>query len=295
MAQRLSLRLADGNELVLLARDGIEEFGQLGELLGVATQPDSGGPVPVASVALAATAQPGNTISATPNGLLQIRLLDDDARWLEIVIEPRVQSNALMRMRVWHYLILCAGIGAALRGLPVVLMHGAVLLHGSSAILLCGDSGIGKSTTARRWEALGNSFAADDMFLLEFGPTDCFHAYALPTWSRCRVKPEGLRYPFDQAIPVAGTLGLSRDNRDDIIQTATRVDFLGYILRSMCFHTSKLVKRLPDAQQRLFSARMALNAGRLADAFPPCILGANLHGNLADALDGYLARCTSAR
>ncbi len=283
----LSVPLACGNEFCLQAPKGLSDFDELGRLLGMIPKPGVA-KAPVASVSLSIECHSGVLVYSSPRGQLEMRLQEAD-RYFTIFITPHVLSRQLFRMFLWHYLVSCGGVGAVLQGLPVALVHGAILMHGDSAVLLCGDSGIGKSTTSRRWESLGHAFAADDMFLLEYGPDGRFYVHALPTWSRCRVKPEAPRVPFDRPLPVAGVLGLSRDDDNDVIEDVSHVVFLGHVLRSMTFHTSILVTHLPPEDQRLFSARVAATAGRVADAFPPRRLAANLTGDLAAALDGYLA------
>ncbi len=312
----LSVRLVCGEEFSLRVPEDLTDIDEFAFLLGVTPKPGVSA-IPMASVSLSilengdnlgvvqktvgtdgvlvvekqkqnSNNEPSrNLLYSSLRGRLQIHLQED--KHLELTAVPQAMSRPSFRMHLWHLTVVCGAMGAVLRGLPVVLMHGAVLMHGDSAVLLCGDSGIGKSTTSRRWESLGHAFAADDMFLLEYGPDGRFYAYALPTWSRCRVKPEAPRVPFDRPLPVAGVLGLSRDDDNDVIEDVSRVVFLGHVLRSMTFHTSILVTYLPQDDQRLFSARVAATAGRIAATFPPRRLAANLNGDLAAALGSYLA------
>lgn len=64
-----------------------------------------------------------------------------------------------------------------------LLLHGAVLSGPTGGVLLCGASGVGKSTAARRlalpWRALG-----DDCALLTRAPSGAYLAQPMPTWSR---------------------------------------------------------------------------------------------------------------
>jgi hypothetical protein len=64
---------------------------------------------------------------------------------------------------VWQVATVCAYTAALLRGEPVLLMHCAMLERNGEALLLCGESGIGKSTSSRRWLNDGGTAVADDM------------------------------------------------------------------------------------------------------------------------------------
>ena len=73
---------------------------------------------------------------------------------------------------LWQLGLLTACISAVLRGARILPVHGALLAVSKGGLLLCGQSGMGKSTTSRRWQAAGGSVPADDMVLLECGG-DC--------------------------------------------------------------------------------------------------------------------------
>ena len=63
------------------------------------------------------------------------------------------------------------------------MVHGALMARGGRGVLLCGPSGMGKSTTARRMTAEGFEVLADDCFLLRRGAAGEYFARPLPTWS----------------------------------------------------------------------------------------------------------------
>ena len=285
MISHLPLRLSSGAVIAIQNCGGCDGFGRFAELLGGAAIPGRA-VAPVVELSLRASDLVERVIYASPRGNLKVALTDDDGSF-EVAVAPGGLDDATRQMRAWHYSMLCAGIGAVLRGIPAILVHGAALMKGDSALLLCGESGIGKSTTAKRWEKLGRKFAADDMFLLEYGREGGFFAHALPTWSRCMKAPEEPRFPVDAALPVAGILGLSRSTRGDVVEPVSKADFLGQILRSMSFHTKGIVKLLPRESQLIFGRRLAEAAGCVADRFPACGLFADLNGDLAAALDGY--------
>jgi len=63
------------------------------------------------------------------------------------------------------------------------MVHGALMERNGRGILLCGPSGIGKSTTARRMADEGFRVLADDCFLLRRDGGGKYWARPLPTWS----------------------------------------------------------------------------------------------------------------
>ena len=63
------------------------------------------------------------------------------------------------------------------------MMHGALMARDGRGVLLCGPSGIGKSTTAGRMQAEGFEVLADDCFLLRRSDDGAYFARPLPTWS----------------------------------------------------------------------------------------------------------------
>ena len=63
------------------------------------------------------------------------------------------------------------------------MVHGALMSKNGRGVLLCGPSGIGKSTTAERMAAEGFEVLADDCFLLRRDGDGRYWARPLPTWS----------------------------------------------------------------------------------------------------------------
>ena len=284
MERYLALQLACGGEIAIQDRLGVGGFGEFADMLGC-TAISGVHPVPAVELRRYDSGRRGSVIYTSARGLLKIRLLDDGA--FEAVVDLGVIERHRPRMRLWHYSILCAGVFAVLRGIPAVLMHGAALMHGDSALLLCGESGIGKSTTAARWEKLGRRFAADDMFLLEYGSDAGFCVHALPTWSRCAEAPEAPRFPVGQALPVSGVLGLARGGTDERVEEISSAEFFGQIVRSAFFHCSGVLKQLPEDERLKFCRGISDVSGRLAAGYPPCGLFAALNGDLERTIENY--------
>ena len=121
---------------------------------------------------------------------------------------------------VWQTALIYAGMNAILRGENAVLVHCAVLESNRGAVLLFGESGMGKSTASTRWRAYGGKCVSDDMALLDFsGADDVIRVRRMPTWSACREEKNEWNYPTDEEIPLAEVLALGRSEsgRDEIV------------------------------------------------------------------------------
>ena len=188
---------------------------------------------------------------------------------------------------LWQLGLLTACISAVLRGARILPVHGALLAVSKGGLLLCGQSGMGKSTTSRRWQAAGGSVPADDMVLLECGGEEVI-AHPLPTWSRCRESLEGASYPFEPALPVAGVFALARgEEREELKEAASREFFMSIYSACCCF-ASPLVRLLPQEERERLLAAIRETADRLAEVSPPTALFAHLDGNLQKTLKDYL-------
>ena len=188
---------------------------------------------------------------------------------------------------LWQLGLLTACISTVLRGARILPVHGALLAVSKGGLLLCGQSGMGKSTTSRRWRAAGGSVPADDMVLLECGGEEVI-AHPLPTWSRCRESLEGASYPFEPALPVAGVFALARgEEREELKEAASREFFMSIYSACCCF-ASPLVRLLPQEERERLLAAIRETADRLAEVSPPTALFAHLDGNLQKTLKDYL-------
>lgn len=189
---------------------------------------------------------------------------------------------------VWHGVVLAAASAALLRGENVLLLHGAMLERDGEALLLCGESGVGKSTTSCRWQACGNRAFADDMILLEFIDGEVL-AHRLPTWSACRAGgTAGKSYPFAPPLRVKNLLALGRSDDGEKIIPLPEADFLAQLYHCVCFHYEPMLKKLPEAERYAAAETMYRLFLKLAKIFPPQALLAALDGNLTETLRGFL-------
>lgn len=94
------------------------------------------------------------------------------------------------------------------------LMHGALLLEPDTgqAVVLFGESGIGKSTSARRFAEQGGVVLSDDKLTLTRLADGSYRAQPLPTWSRLGQGDISVR--FTESVPVAAVMKLTRGHGD---------------------------------------------------------------------------------
>lgn len=189
---------------------------------------------------------------------------------------------------VWHGMVLAAASAALLRGENVLLIHGAMLEQNGEALLLCGESGVGKSTTSCRWRQIGNRAVADDMILLEFSGGDIL-AHRLPTWSACREGGvAGKSYPFAPALRVKNILALGRSDDHEKISPLPEADFLAQLYHCAYFHYEPMLAKLPEQYRYAAAEKMAELFWQAAEISPPRALLAALDGNLNESLRGLL-------
>ena len=199
-------------------------------------------------------------------------------------------QNPYYGVYAWQVSIVCACTAALLRGQPVLMMHCAMLERDGKAVLLCGESGIGKSTSSRRWCADGGSAIADDMVLLEFTEDSGILVHRLPTWSACRVSLEGKSYPFNPPLRLEHILALGRseDGQEEHIRRIKPSEYFAQIYHCLFFHYQEVLRRLPVEYSFYGAQRLREWMDKLMSIYPPEALFASLTGNIRLTLKDYL-------
>ena len=197
-------------------------------------------------------------------------------------------NEHLYRVFVWHFSIISGAIAALLRGQLVQLMHCSMLEQGDKALLLLGESGIGKSTTMRRWQAAGGEAEADDMVLLEYLDRGDVLVHRLPTWSACRESLDNRRYRFDPPLKLDRILAISRDESQENIREIPRADFYAQLYRCGFFHYLPLVKPMQREEQMAITEKIRYFTDRLTEKFPPQALFAHLDADINKTLGEWL-------
>ncbi|MCQ2379254.1 MAG: hypothetical protein MJ016_08670 [Victivallaceae bacterium] len=191
---------------------------------------------------------------------------------------------------MWKRIMTAMMMYAVLHGGNAFPIHAALLETPEGGVLLAGESGIGKTTSARRWRESGGVCPADDAVLLTRQNNGSFTAAPLPTWSRCEKSLDGCFFPIMRELPLAGILALDRaeKGKEEKIGEIPSSHFAAQIFRALFFPLLLPCRNLPDAEQKTFRDTLWETTGLLTRLFPPRALYAALNGNLMKTLEFYL-------
>ena len=207
------------------------------------------------------------------------------ADWSRVLIagwKKTPRNPHYYRCYVWQMAMICAGLNAILRGENAVLAHCSVLETEQGAVLLFGESGMGKSTASVRWRASGGKCVSDDMALLDFSSTDGeIFVRRMPTWSACREEKNEWNYPAGEELPLTGVLALGRsESGHDKIVPLSPAQFFAQCYRSMFYWNLFYAKNLPEVKQRLLTDRIRTQTETVTKRFAPQALLTVLEGDL---------------
>ena len=290
MARRLAIGLHDGGSVVMRADSPEEEipFDGLGELLCL--KPDEAEEGSIDAELVAPDRMPEDRHTLSTSALTETAYTADWSRVLIAGWKKQPRRAHYYRCCVWQKLLIHAGMNAILRGENAVLAHCAALETGQGAVLLFGESGMGKSTASARWRANGGKCLADDMALLDFSGADgTIHVRRMPTWSACREGTNEWNYPADEELPLIGVLGLGRGKtgRDEIVQL-TPAQFFAQCYRSLFYWNLFYAKELPEAKKRILTDRIRAQAETITKRFAPRALLTVLEGDLKKLIEDNL-------
>ena len=184
------------------------------------------------------------------------------------------------RCYIWQTALIYAGINAILRGKNAILAHCTVLETNRGAILIFGESGMGKSTASARWRALGGKCVSDDMALLDFSGKDgSIHVRRMPTWSACREERNEWNYPAGEELPLIGLLALGRSEKghDEIFELSA-AQFFAQCYRSLFYWVLSYAKKLPEEKQKFLADRIRAWTEIITGRFAPRALLTALEG-----------------
>ena len=183
---------------------------------------------------------------------------------------------------------LSAGLASAmLRGANVIPVHGVLLNTPKGGLLFCGQGGIGKSTTARRWREAGGEVLADDMVLLEYDGTE-IAAHPLPTWSRCSESIDGEYFPFSKRLVLNRILALGRDPLRENIRPIPEWQYFMCLFGACTLFTSYMTRLLPAGEQARMLELVRGISERFAGQFPPAGMFAHLDADITQTLKDFL-------
>ena len=291
MTRFLTIRLHDGGSVVMRASVPEEAiaFKGLGKLLCLeVTEGES-------EVGDAELIRP----DAMPDGRHMMRDLAlteiaYDAAWSRVLIagwKKRPRRPHYYNCCVWQAALNCACMNAALRGEDAVLAHCAVLETDSGAVLIFGESGMGKSTAFGRWRMSGRKGFSDDMALLDFSGNDgTIRVRRMPTWSACREAKNEWDYPAGEELPlvVVFALGRSETGRDDIADLSA-AQYFAQCYRSMFYWNLFYAKKLPDDRKRILTDRIRRMTETITRRYAPRALLTVREGDgLAERIEAEL-------
>ena len=183
---------------------------------------------------------------------------------------------------------LSAGLASAmLRGANVIPVHGVLLNTPKGGLLFCGQGGIGKSTTARRWREAGGEVLADDMVLLEYDGNE-IAAHPLPTWSRCSESIDGEYFPFSKRLVLNRILALGRDPLRENIRPIPEWQYFMCLFGACTLFTSYMTRLLPAGEQARMLELVRGISERFARQFPPAGMFAHLDADITQTLKDFL-------
>ena len=163
------------------------------------------------------------------------------------------------------------------------LMHGALLENpDGTCTLLFGDSGVGKSTSVRRYRASGGVAVADDLFFA-YLVDGKLYARPMPTWSAVAAGKNPPCYDFARSFPVKQLLLLLRDPKEEHIGEVSPEQFRLSLLKSIA-ETSNWILPFAGVHREKIVDHLMKFCHELVSQFPPQAFFANLNGDIRATL-----------
>ncbi len=164
------------------------------------------------------------------------------------------------------------------------LFHGSLLEDGNDAILLFGESGIGKSTTRNRWIEEGGSSVADDAMLCFFDG-DQLYARPLPTWSDWfKNGSSSRRYPINEPRKIKSVLWLSRGRDSQYIAPVQPAVWHAQMMSAMALHSNYAMRYFTQDEKSAYLEHIWSLICRIDKIFQPRGLFAHLDHPLKPTL-----------
>jgi hypothetical protein len=280
MARCLTIRLHDGGKVVVQT-DAPEEaipFDGLAELMYLPLEEAESGCCDAELVP--PDAMPEGRLVLRDQSLTEIAYAPDWSRVLISGWKKRPRRPHYYNCCVWQAALICACMNALLRDMKALPVHGAVLETDRGALLLFGESGMGKSTAFARWRSGGGIGYSDDMALMDFSGKDgLIRVRRLPTWSACREGRNEWCYPCGEELPLACVLALGRsETGDDELAVLSPVQFFAQCYRSMFYWILFYAKSLPGEMQTRLADAVRQMTERVTAQYPPRALLTSLTG-----------------
>lgn len=187
----------------------------------------------------------------------------------------------------WRGLLLFALFFAVLRGGQICFLHGTVLKHKDNTVtILFGESGVGKSTTARRYVECGGEVICDDQMLLHLHPDQSLTVSALPTWSRIKPSSPETNESYDVLTEynIRNFCRLTRDPLREHLEIDNQKIFQVRLLKELMMHTYGMINFLPEEDRVCFGPHFMKFMDAIIAQFTPHVLLANIDAILTDSI-----------
>jgi hypothetical protein len=292
--RQITIRLYGDNAILVRTpcREAELPFEQFGTLLGLETEEMEGGVSggsPDAELVLPGSAPDGvdwHPLAKTTSMGLAL----DRGHLLLRCYQVQPRSWRKYSLYTWQTGLILAGENAILRGVEAVLVHCTLLETDCGAVVLFGESGMGKSTASARWRTQGGKCVSDDMALLDFSGRDQIYVRRMPTWSACKEGKNEWNYPAGEELPLVGVLALgrSKSERDEIMEVSP-AQYFAQCYRSMFYWNLFYAGNLPDAGMKVkLTERIRYFTEVVTKRFPPRALMTVLEGDLRSVVEAYL-------
>ncbi len=270
---------AGDDRLCLRGRGGeaVESMQAFGALLGCETFPAAGDVTPDCELIT-----PGGESGEVIYEMRHYRLFRR-AGVLGIARRETPVYSGDYRPLEWRRMLAIAGVKAALDGRKIALLHGALLGEPLDGTLLFGQSGIGKSTSMRRYQAAGGRGLADDEVLIGQSGGGVV-TRPLPTWKGFRYAPGLYSEPLRPAVRLL-CLTRAPEAEEESVKLIERNLFLGHLYAALMFHVQYILKEFPHAEARRGAGSIWQMTESLTDRYSPRALFARLDADLITTLE----------
>jgi len=278
--RQLTIPLHNGGRIVLYAATPERNYdlGRMGRLLCLPM--DDWKPENMDAELVSANVMPEGRHTMWKTALTEIAFTEN---WSHVLItgwRRRPKHVTLHRYYVWQMSLIWGSLNALLKVQNAILVHCSVLETERGAVLLFGESGMGKSTASARWRAQGGKCISDDMALLDFSGGDQVYVRRMPTWSACREEKNEWNYPAGEELPLVCVLALGRseNGRDEIVELSP-AQYFAQCYRSMFYWYTLNTKSLPDDMKACLANRIRQFTERITGEYPPRALLTVLGGD----------------
>ena len=199
----VSWRAEDGDE------DGMLRLIRLRDSVGMDELPDDG----MADCRIVPRGRLAHDASiGVPHHAMRMALSGVEERGAEVSFSDAATPPEELEIDRWRGVrkLLYIGFVPRMMKIELAMVHGALLEHEGKGLMLCGPSGIGKSTTALRMSERCR-ILADDCFVLEWTDSGVT-ARPMPTWSSYLFNKERLAVcDARRSFPVSHLMILGRE------------------------------------------------------------------------------------